>query len=70
MIAQSTQPLTGFLQRMLHCYQIDNVVGMIEGLKNEQPLDILLKSLDPLGYFPEVKNIKAIDGDDYATLYQ
>ena len=35
MIGQSTQPLTGFLERMLHCYQIDNVVGMIEGLKNE-----------------------------------
>ena len=35
MIGQSTQPLTGFLERMLHCYQIDNVVGMIEGLKND-----------------------------------
>jgi vacuolar-type H+-ATPase subunit C/Vma6 len=35
MIGQSTQPLTGFLERMLHYYQIDNVVGMIEGLKNE-----------------------------------
>jgi V-type H+-transporting ATPase subunit d len=35
MIGQSTQPLTGFLERMLHCYQIDNVIGMIEGIKNE-----------------------------------
>ncbi len=57
MIAQSTQPLTGFLQRMLHCYQIDNVVGMIEGLKNEQPREILQKNGDPLGDFPELKNI-------------
>jgi V-type H+-transporting ATPase subunit d len=55
---------------MLHGYQIDNVVGMIEGLKNEQPLDLLLKGLDPLGYFPELKNIKTIENDDYATLYQ
>jgi V-type H+-transporting ATPase subunit d len=70
MIGQSTQPLTGFLERMLHCYQIDNVVGMIEGLKNEQPLDLLLRGLDPLGYFPELKNIKTVEGDDYATLYQ
>jgi V-type H+-transporting ATPase subunit d len=70
MLGQSTQPLTGFLERMLHGYQIENVVGMIEGLKNEQPLDLLLKGLDPLGYFPELKNIKTVEGDDYATLYQ
>ena len=70
MMGQSVQPLTGFLERMLHGYQIDNVVGMIEGLKNDQPLDLLLRGLDPLGYFPELKNIKAIEGDDYATLYQ
>jgi len=35
MIGQSTQPLTGFLQMMLHGYQIENVVGVIEGVKND-----------------------------------
>lgn len=70
MIAQSVQPLTGFLEMMLHGYQIENVVGVIEGVKNEQPLELLLKGLDPLGYFPELKNIRTIEGDDYATLYQ
>jgi len=30
----------------------------------------LLKGLDPLGYFPELKNIRTVEGDDYATLYQ
>jgi V-type H+-transporting ATPase subunit d len=55
---------------MLHGYQIENVVGVIEGVKNEQPLELLLKGLDPLGYFPELKNIRTIEGDDYATLYQ
>jgi V-type H+-transporting ATPase subunit d len=29
-----------------------------------------LKGLDPLGYFPELKNIRTVEGDDYATLYQ
>jgi V-type H+-transporting ATPase subunit d len=43
---------------------------MIEGLKNKQPLEVLLKSLDPLGYFPELKNIKTVDNEDYAALYQ
>lgn len=70
MVAQSYQPLTGFLQMMLHGYQIENVVGVIEGIKNEQPLENLLNGLDPLGYFPELKNIRTVDGDDYATLYQ
>ena len=64
------QPLTGFLQKMLHGYQIENVVGVIEGVKNDQPLELLLKGLDPLGYFPELKNIRTVEGDDYATLYQ
>jgi len=46
------------------------VVGVIEGLKNDQNLEILLRGLDPLGYFPELKNIRTVEGDDYATLYQ
>lgn len=35
LMAQSVQPLTGFLQMMLHGYQIENVVGVIEGVKND-----------------------------------
>ena len=38
MIWQRTQPLNRFLKRLLHCYKIENVIGMIEGLKNDQPL--------------------------------
>jgi V-type H+-transporting ATPase subunit d len=64
------EPLASFLQMMLHGYQIENVVGVIEGVKNDQPLELLLKGLDPLGYFPELKNIRTVEGDDYATLYQ
>ena len=43
---------------------------MIEGIKNEHPLETLLRDLDPLGDFPEIKNIRTVEGDDYATLYQ
>lgn len=46
------------------------MVGVIEGVKNDQPLELLLNGLDPLGYFPELKNIRTVEGDDYATLYQ
>jgi len=34
LISNSTYPLTGFLTMMLHRYQIDNVVFVIEGLKS------------------------------------
>ena len=34
MIAQSVYPLCEFLRRMLHGYMIDNVVNIIEGVKN------------------------------------
>lgn len=55
---------------MLHGYQIDNVVFIIEGLKTGRNLEDLLKTSDPLGRFPELKNIQPIEGDDYASLYQ
>lgn len=29
-----------------------------------------MRTADPLGYFPEMKNIQPIEGDDYASLYQ
>ena len=49
---------------------IDNVVNMIEGLKNKVSIEILLANMDPLGYFPEIKNIKVLEGDDYTSLYK
>jgi len=69
LITNSVQPLTGFLQMILHGYQIENVVGVIEGVKNEQPKEVLFNGLDPLGDFPELRNISVAEGDDYATLY-
>lgn len=51
-------------------YMIDNLVNMIEGIKNKVETDILLSNADPLGYFPEMKNIKVLEGDDYAGLYR
>ena len=69
-IAQSPYPLNAFVTKMLHGFQIDNVVFIIEGLKGGRSLEELMRTADPLGYFPELKNIQPIDGDDYASLYQ
>lgn len=68
-MAQSVEPLSEFL-RLISCkYMIDNVVNMIEGIKNKVEYDVLLANIDPLGYFPEIKNMKITDPDDYGTLY-
>ena len=70
MLAQSVEPLTGFLKLILHGYMIDNVINVIEGIKGNIDLEILLRKSDPLGYFPELKNIRTVDGDDYGALYE
>lgn len=49
---------------------IDNVVNIIEGLKNKVDIENLLTNADPLGYFPEMRSIKVLDGDDYTGLYR
>ena len=70
LISNSAYPLNQFLIMMLHRYQIDNVVFVIEGLKSHRSIEELMRTADPLGRFPELKNIQPIDGDDYASLYQ
>jgi vacuolar-type H+-ATPase subunit C/Vma6 len=42
---------------MLHKYQIENVVFIIEGLKGNRSIEELIRTADPLGYFPGMKNI-------------
>ena len=55
----------------LRCrFMIDNVVNMIEGLKNKVDIEVLLANIDPLGWFPEIRNIKVLEGDDYTSLYK
>ena len=49
---------------------IDNVVNMIVGLKNKVDIEVLLANIDPLGWFPEIRNIKVLEGDDYSSLYK
>jgi len=70
MKSQAVYPLNEFIERMLHGYQIDNVVFMIEGLRSGRSKAELDATCDPLGYFKELKNVQPIEGDDYASLYQ
>lgn len=43
---------------------------MIEGLKAKLSKDNLIAGSDPLGIFPELKNISVLEGDDYTGLYK
>lgn len=53
-----------------HSYQLENVIFIIEGLKGGRSLETMMKTIDPIGDFPEIKQINPIDSDDYASLYQ
>eukprot|EP01017_Pseudomicrothorax_dubius_P022737 TRINITY_DN2456_c0_g1_i2.p1 TRINITY_DN2456_c0_g1~~TRINITY_DN2456_c0_g1_i2.p1 ORF type:complete len:386 (-),score=119.40 TRINITY_DN2456_c0_g1_i2:120-1277(-) len=66
---QTVQPLYRFLQLMQSRYMIDNVVNIIEGIKNKVDIDILIANTDPLGYFPEIKSLRLLEADDYSSLY-
>lgn len=57
LISNAAYPLNQFLIMMLHRYQIDNVVFVIEGLKSHRSIEELMRTADPLGRFPELKNI-------------
>lgn len=44
--------LVDFLDMVSIRYQIDNVVNIIEGLKNKVDIELLISNADPIGYFP------------------
>lgn len=68
--SNSTGMLVDFLDMVAIRYQLDNVVNIIEGLKNKVDIELLMNNIDPLGYFPEMRNIKVLEGDDYSGLYR
>ena len=63
------EPLATFLRLMQSQYMIDNVVNIIEGVKNRVDFDYLVSQADPLGMFPELKAIKSVDPENYGELY-
>jgi len=50
-------------------YMIDNVVNIIEGIKNKVDTAQLEANIHPLGWFPEIANVKVTE-DDFSTLYE
>lgn len=50
-------------------YMIDNVMNILEGLRNRTEFKRLLAACDPIGYFPELSAIE-IASNDIAILYE
>lgn len=65
----SVDPLTQLFFYMRTVYMIDNLVNIIQGLRNNTPMERLTANLDPLGIFPELKTIK-VESDDFSSLYE
>ena len=53
----SVEPLTQLLFFIRTVYMIDNLVNIIQGLRNNTPMEKLTANLNPLGLFPELKTI-------------
>lgn len=62
--------LYNFLDKISHKYMIDNVVNMIEIIKNKDINRKRQAQPDPLGYFRGIEGILRFESDDIAELYQ
>jgi V-type H+-transporting ATPase subunit d len=65
----SVEPLTQIFFYIRTVFMIENLVNVIQGLRNNYPIEKIQANYDPLGYFPELKLIK-LEADDYANLYK
>ena len=56
----SVDPLNKFCFFIRCPYMIDNIINIVEGLKNKVDAATLEGNAHPLGLFPELKSIKVI----------
>ena len=68
-MSQSSAPLSQFLEKMMHCYQIENVVSFISGVKNNQDPAITMASMNPLGEFQGLKSVSSFASEDFVSLF-
>ena len=61
--------LSIFMQKMMHFYQIENVIAFISGVKNNQDPGITKKALNPLGEFNGLKSVSNFASDDFVSLF-
>eukprot|EP00921_Rhytidocystis_pertsovi_P023053 GHVQ01036721.1.p1 GENE.GHVQ01036721.1~~GHVQ01036721.1.p1 ORF type:complete len:397 (+),score=48.91 GHVQ01036721.1:214-1404(+) len=69
--SQANEPLGRFLDFVAAEKMIDNVIGLIQGTLNKKNAQELLIRVDPMGWFPEMRLIAAMDlTASYDELYR
>jgi V-type H+-transporting ATPase subunit d len=64
------EDLQKFIQLIRHKYMIDNVINIIEGLKNGTAKEIIESRAEPLGYLPEISGLVKLDVKKIDELYE
>jgi V-type H+-transporting ATPase subunit d len=68
-MTNSYEPLTSYLRLCQIPYMIDNVVNIINGIKNKEDPKLLIESCHPMGYIDELKQLAQMDNTDYSLIY-
>ena len=55
---------------MMHCYQIENVVSYISGVRTNLQPAIIQASMNPLGEFQGLKSVSSFAKEDFVVLFQ
>lgn len=69
LLGNANDNLSIFMQKMMHFYQIENVIAFISGVKNNQDPGITKKALNPLGEFNGLKSVSNFASDDFVSLF-
>ena len=62
--------LDNFLEMIRHKYMIDNVINIIEGIKNKTDKNVIEARNEPLGYLKEISGLLKLDYKKIEDLYE
>ena len=62
--------LDKFLEMIRHKYMIDNVINIIEGIKNKTDKNVIESRNEPLGYLKEISGLLKLDFKKIDDLYK
>ena len=62
--------LDKFIEMIRHKYMIDNVINIIEGIKNKTDKNVIEARNEPLGYLKEISGLLKLDYKKIEDLYE
>jgi V-type H+-transporting ATPase subunit d len=62
--------LDNFIEMIRHKYMIDNVINIIEGIKNKTDKNVIESRNEPLGYLKEISGLLKLDYKKIEDLYE